>query len=467
MWYGERKREEISKTKPMKKHFVNYAVVGITMLFGCLGLAQDQVSFTLEDAKLYALDNNLEIAIANNTVEIARKQIQETRGLGFPQIEFNGTFNHFINLPVTVLEAQFLDPSAPDGAIVSFEAGTKHTSTGAIQANQLLFNGSYIVALQVSKFYLTFQQQSADLSKEDVIFNVIQAYQLASVAKINKSFTDSLVQSSEKLVQQQQHYRDLELILQEDMDQLNYSLLSAKSEQTNADIQYQNALNMLKLSMGYPIHGSIEIIDLPNDLLTKSSIKTGDIHQNIKYSLIEKKVKLSQYNVKNRTFENLPSLNAFFHHSYNAYRNKFNFFEDKKWFPQTVWGIQLSVPVFSGLSRYARTSQAKIQLLNDQNSLIQMERSLEFQEVQMKNNLRGAEETLSLQKKNLELANLIYKNAIIKKKIGKGNGVTVTQKHGQLILAEAKYIGSMMETFNARLALDKMYNNILTNQITR
>jgi outer membrane protein TolC len=96
-----------------------------------------------------------------------------------------------------------------------------------------------------------------------------------------------------------------------------------------------------------------------------------------------------------------------------------------------------------------------------------MERSLEFQEIQMKNNLRGAEETLSLQKQNLELANSIYENAIIKKKIGKGNGVTVTQKHGQLILAEAKYIGSMMETFNARLALDKMYNNILTNQITR
>jgi len=160
-------------------------------------------------------------------------------------------------------------------------------------------------------------------------------------------------------------------------------------------------------------------------------------------------------------------LNAFFQHSYNAYRNEFDFFEDKKWFPQTVWGIQLSVPIFSGLSRYARTSQAKIQLLNDQHSLIQMERSLEFQEIQMKNNLRGAQETLSLQKKNLELANSIYENAIIKKKIGKGNGVAVTQKHGQLILAEAKYIGSMMETFNARLALDKMYNNILTNQITR
>lgn len=451
----------------MKKHLTNYTVIGIALLLGFSTLAQEKQLFTLEEAKIYALENNLEIAIANNSVEIARKQIQETRGLGLPQIEFNGTFNHFLNLPVTVLEAQFLDPTAPDGETVAFEAGTKHTSTGAIQANQLLFNGSYIVALQVSKFYLTYEERAADLSKEDIIFNVIQAYQLASVAKMNKAFTDSLVQSTEKLVEQQQHYRDLELILQEDMDQLNYSLLGAQSEQTNAGIQYQNALNMLKLSMGYPMNDPIQISDEPKDLLQKSAIQKGDIHQNIGYSLIEKKVRLSKYNIKNRTFENLPSLNAFFQHSYNAYRNEFDFFEDKKWFPQTVWGIQLKIPIFSGLSRYARTSQAKIQLLNDQNSLVQLERSLQFQEIQMKNNLRGAEQRMSLQKKNLELANTIYDNAIMKEKIGKGNGINVTQKHGQLILAEAKYIGSMVETFSARLALDKLYNNILTNQTVK
>ena len=35
------------------------------------------------------------------------------------------------------------------------------------------------------------------------------------------------------------------MILKEDMDQLNYSLLSVKSNQTIADINYENALKNL------------------------------------------------------------------------------------------------------------------------------------------------------------------------------------------------------------------------------
>ena len=426
----------------------------ITTLFG--------QSFTLEDAKAYALENNISVTEANNAIEIARLQIVETRGMGLPQVSINGNFSQFINRPVSVLDAQFFNPSAPTGSIVAFKAGTEYTSSGTLQVNQLIFNGSYIVGLQAANFFKEFQKDVSHKSKEDVIFKVIQAYELSAVAQQNLVFTDSLVKSTQKLVDKQQNYLELGLMTQEDMDQLNFSLINAKSVRTSAEINHLNALNMLKLAMGYPMKESISITNSLDELLGKNSISNGDIHSNISYSILEKQVKLTALDLKNNKFANLPTLNAFFQHSYNAYRNEFNFLANEKWYPQTLWGLQLNIPIFSGLTRYAKTSQAKVRLMNTENQLTQMEQSLQYQELQLKNNLRGAQSKYELQKENVQLAISIYINAITKEQIGKGNSIEVTQKHNQLMLAQAQYTGSLLDLFNAKLSLEKLYNNILS-----
>lgn len=438
----------------------------LTLIFGIalINSAAMAQNFTIEEAKAYALENNFSVTEAENAIKIAQYKITETRGMGLPQIEFNGNFNHFINLPVSVLDAKFFNPAAPDGEIISFEAGTKYTSSGTLQASQLIFNGSYIVGLQTASLFAKFQKNLSDQSTEDVIFNVIQAYQLSSVAQSNLAFMDSLVLSTEKMIEQQQNFLDLGLMQQEDMDQLNYSLLNAKSVQTTAQIQAENSKSMLKLAMGYPMKEPISLTNSIEELLNKETLSKGDIHSNLTYSLLEKQVQLSSLNLKNNKFANLPSLNAFFQQSYNAYRNDFDFFQDKKWYPQTVWGLQLNIPIFSGLSRYARTAQAKVELMNSENKLTQMEQNLQFQEIQSRNNLRGAQNKYDLQKQNVILATSIYDKSITKEQIGKGSSILVTQKHNQLMMAQAQLIGSMVDLFQARLTIDKLYNNILPNK---
>lgn len=448
------------------KHFKTQSVL---LLLLCLPFssifAQEAKSFTLEDAKSHAVEHHRDIQNAQNDIDIAQQQIVETRGMGLPQVSINGTFNNFLNLPVQVVSANFINPNAPAGETISFKAGTDYSVAGTMQVNQMIFNGSYIVGLQVSNHYKSFQETRAKLTQEDVVFNVIQAYQLASIAKANKRFADTIVILTEELVKKQQNYLDLGLMLQEDMDQLNYSLLSAKNAAVAADVQLQNAMSLLKLSMGYPVSDPIEITDTPEQLVNKNALNTGgNVQNNLQFELMTKQIELSKYNIKNNQFANLPSLNAFFQQTYNAYRNEFNFFADKPWYPQTVWGIQLNVPIFSGLQRHARTSQSMIQLKKDQVSLEQLEDGLKFQEIQAQNNLIGAKAKYQLQLENIALARTIYENEITKENIGKGNSITVTQKHNQLMVAQAQYLGSMVDLFQARLSLDKLYNNIISNQ---
>lgn len=437
-------------------------ITSIALTIG-IGTSVFGQNYSLEEAKAYAIENNLSAKQAENAIEIARLKMVETRGMGLPQVEFNGSFNHFINLPVNVLDAKIFNQLAAEGETISFQAGTKFNSSGSLQVNQIIFNGSYIVALQTADLFRSFQETSSSQIMEDIIFNVIQAYEMASISKENLIFLDSLVSSTQSLIDKQKNFLELGLILQEDMDQLNYSLLNSKSVYATAEINYQNAIAMLQLVMGYPMNETITITDSPKQLMQKKSLSNGnlDIHSNIGYSILEKQVELFKMNVKNNKFANLPSLNGFFQQSYNAYRNEFNFFANERWYPQTVWGLQLKIPIFSGLTRYAKTAQAKVELMDSENQLTQAEQNLQFQEIQYRNNLKGAQNKFELQTENVGLASSIYNNALTKEKIGSGNSIDVTQKHTQLLMAQANYVGSMVELFQSQLSLDKLYNNIL------
>ncbi len=427
------------------------------------GIGFSQQSFTLEDAKAYALENNLKVKNGELNIENARQKMIETRGIGLPQIDLSGQFNNFINIPVQVADASAFNPQAQPGDLVEFKMGTDYTSNGTLKATQILFNGSYIVGLQVARFYQKFEATNTMVTQEEIIFNVIQAYELSSVAKENKVFLDSLVTVTEELVEKQKAYLELDMMLQEDFDQLQYSLSVAKNAALSADIQYNNSLALLKFSMGYPSDQPIELVDDTESLLNKHAVANGSVTNNLNYSLLTEKVQLSAYNVKNNKAANLPTLTGFFQHTYNAYRNEFNFFTSgQKWYPQTLWGLQLNIPVFSGLQRSARIKQAEIQLMKDQYDLTYLENSLQFQEVQLKNNYRSAESRLDLEKQNLQLARSIYEKSLIREEIGKSNSIVVTQKYNQLIQAQAQVIGAKVDLFNAKLQLDKLYNNILS-----
>ena len=423
---------------------------------------QAKKTFTLADAKYYALENSEKIKNAQLDLAIAEKKVDETRAIGLPQVNFEGSFTNFINLPVQVVGANFINPNAAPDETIAFRAGTDFSAAGTLQASQLLFNGSYLVGLQVSKFYKQFASTNIEKSKEDILVNVTQAYQTVVVAQSNLAFIDSLVIITEQLINKQRNYLELGLMTQEDMDQLEFSLLTAKNNQSSARIQVQNALAMLKMAMAYPQNEEITVTESLEQVMFNSISVGGnfDVQNNLNFMLLSQQKTLDEFNLKNKKYQNLPVASAFFQQTYNAFRNEFNFFANEKWFPQTLWGVNLQIPIFASGSRWAQIEQAKLAVMKDENALLELERGLQFQEIQARNNLKGAQEQLALQEANIALAKKIYENAIIKEQIGKGTSIVVSQKYNQLILSQAQYVGAVLEYFNAQLILNRLYNNL-------
>jgi outer membrane protein TolC len=418
--------------------------------------------FSLFEAQSHALENAEDIKRTELDLESAEKQVVETRAIGLPQIQSVIDFQNFLNIPVQVIEASAFNPAAPEGELSSFRFGTDYSANAGITMNQLIFDGSYIIGLQVSKFYTEFVSTSIKRSQQQVLFDVTRAYEMALISERNKSFIDTLVEITEDLKEKQTQLFEVGLIPQEEIDQTNYSLLTAKTNQTAADLAYKNALTMLKLTMAYPIEKEINLTDeLDNLLQEQLSDLSGEVENNLQLEILRKQKVLSEYDLKNIKMKNLPRLAGFFNHQYNAYRNEFNFFDsNEEWFAQTVWGVSLTIPIFASGDRWAKTQKAKIAVKQDEYTIQQFERSLQAQEIQIKNNLTSARKNLELQSENIKLARKIYDNSLVKAEIGKENSILVTQKYNQLISAQTQYVNAMMDVFNAKLELDQLYNKI-------
>jgi outer membrane protein len=426
-------------------------------------IGQQKNTYTLLEAQETALINSEKLKNSDLEIQMAKLKVDETRAIGLPQVNFTGSFNNFLNLPVQVVDASFINPNAPKGETISFRAGTDYNATGSLQVNQLLFNGSYLVGLQVSNFYKDFSVSAKEKTKEDVLFEVTQAYQMVTVAKANLIFMDSIVLITKQLVDKQKNYLDLGMMTQEDMDQLAFSLTNAINTQNNAKIQLENAFSLLKFTMGLKQDLSIDVSEDVETILKNTTIpnsSNGGLSNNISYQLLSKQVRLNEYNLKNKKAANLPTASAYFQQTYNAFRNEFNFFANERWYPQTFWGVQLQIPIFSSGSRWAQIQQAKVEVEKSRNSLNEYGRVLEMQSIQFSNNFKNALNQLELQSSNVKLAKNIYSNAVIKEKIGNGNSIIVAQKYNQLIIAQAQYIGAMMEVFSSKLNIDKLNNSI-------
>jgi outer membrane protein TolC len=416
---------------------------------------------TLLEAKDYAVKNHYNMANAILEFDKAKHQKKEYLSAGMPEANITGGFNQFINLPVQVLPVSFFNPAASEEEIIAFRAGTEFNSNASLQVNQLLFDGSYFVGIQASKLLIELQRQQKTRTKEDVIFAVIDAYHIAAVARENRSFADSIYQLTTTLEEKQKTFLSLGLIKQEELDQMTFAVSNSKNTFQNAELQYSNALALLKYSMNYPQDSTLSLANSLTELDKEASqVTLGSIEDNSLLPLLQTQIQLSQCNVKNNKAGFLPSLSAYFQQSYNAYRTSFDFFTDKPWYSQTNWGIQMKIPVFSSGKGFAVVKQSEIQLMQDENNYQLTKQGLKFQEIQLKNTLESALKKRALQKENSQLAEKIYKNALNKEKIGNGNNVFVTQKLNQVMIAQAEYTASLIEVYRTKLELDKLYNKL-------
>ena len=72
---------------------------------------------------------------------IAQQKVNETIGIGLPQVNLEGKYNYFLNIPVQLLPGEIF---GQPGTYVPVKFGQKQSASGGVTVSQLLFNLSLI-----------------------------------------------------------------------------------------------------------------------------------------------------------------------------------------------------------------------------------------------------------------------------------------------------------------------------------
>ena len=148
----------------------------VVILLGSYSAVAQDGSFSIESAESNGVQNNNKVKNALLEKETTRLKVWETTAMGLPQVNMEGNFQHMIDIPVSVVDATLFNPMAQPGEVMSFQMGQKFTTSASLNVNQLIFDGSYIVALRFSKFYQKMSETAHSNTEKEVKALVREAY---------------------------------------------------------------------------------------------------------------------------------------------------------------------------------------------------------------------------------------------------------------------------------------------------
>jgi len=433
------------------------------LLFSFSVFSQNEtLFFSLEEAIDYAHANNKMALDSQSDIRMAELQKWETTATGLPQISADISYNNWIEQQISLIPAEFFGGMPGDFIEVVF--GTQQTVNGTVTLKQKLFDGSYLVALQASKVYLEISKNAKEKTLSELRKVVTNAYGSILLAEENILILDANIEVLEKNIGELQKVYENGLTEVENIEQLQLTLSGLVSARNYNAILKNLAYEMFNLTLGLDIDTSVNFTDRMEDLVVKALLFTTEtsnssLENNIDFKIAVNNMRSNELLFKLEKSKALPTINAFINGGYAGNNNRFNFLDrSQKWFGASLFGVNMSVPLFSSLGRSAATQKAKIALEKSKRTLANTRQELEIKIKRAQNELAFAQQDLENKKQAQNLAKRIEEKNQIKFFEGLASSFELSQAQTQLYTAQKQYMEAMLSVLNKHIALDVLLN---------
>jgi len=440
-------------------------VLLIVLLFSFIGNIKAQeknLNFSLDQAINYALKHSYAIRNAKLDIDAAKKKKWETTTIGLPQISAKVDYQSFLKQIVTLLPAEFVGGTPGEFAEIKF--GTKQNLNATITANQLLFDGSYLIGLQSAKVFLQISklaEEKTELGIKEAVINAYGNVLLSEESVVILTHNKSLLQ---KNLDQTKAIVKNGLAEEQDAEQLQITLSTVKNQLNKAKRLKDISYKMLNITLGIDLEAKIKLTDSLESLAVKSTdlglfAKKLDLNNHIDFKIAENTKKSNELLMKFEMSKALPSLSAFVNYSKFANSDNFTFFtQDQKWFASSLFGLSLNVPVFSSFKRSSRTQQAKIALEQSEIDLEKTSQNLKLQVASAKSEYQFSLDQYITSKENLRLSERIEHKENVKFFEGVGSSFELTSAQNQLYQKQQEYLQAILSIINAKIKLENALN---------
>lgn len=448
-------------------------------------------SFTL----LQSLHTNAQVAYklsAQQAVELAVKNATELKNLtldrsiqiaknkeyigqALPQASGSMQMQKFFNIPVTLLP-DFISPSVyrvlvdkgvrdgsgnpitepkADPTFFPAQFGVPWQASAGIQFQQLLFQPDLFIAIQARKKAVDLTEANIKVMEDSVRSNIYRSYYSVLIAEKRKSFLDESIKRFEKLKSDQEKMFKNGFIERLDLDKTQVSLNNLQTNTTQIGNLIQIGYASLKFALGINQTDTLKLTDtLSLDLIKKDLLSLSN------FSYIDRKEiqllniakELQGLDVKRNKLAYLPTVATYYNYTRNALRSKFTIFDfSQQWFKSSLWGINMSIPIFDGGQKMNKIRQANMNLEKTQNTIKNLERAIDLQLNAANIVLTNALSSLDVQERNVVLAEKVFITTRKKYEQGIGSSFELFQAEQDLEMAQSNYFQALFDAINARI----------------
>ncbi|NCF31425.1 MAG: TolC family protein, partial [Bacteroidetes bacterium] len=397
----------------------------------------------------------------------AKKDRWKTIALGLPQISSEVNYQNFLEMPVSLVPAEFFGGNPGEFSELTF--GTEQNMIGSLKVEQLVFDGSYLVGLEASRVYLSISENLFEKTHLEIKKLITNLYSNALLAKYNILFLKKNKASLEENFEEIHQLFKNGFEEEESVEQIQLSLA-----QTNSRLKYANNLlrieeDMLKFVIGYPIDRPLKLADELDDIFNEDLYfvtlpNPDDIQNNIDIRIADNNVKAEALLLKLEKSKALPKVNAFINRTYTGNSNDFTFADsDQKWYGSSLLGLNVKIPIFSSLGRNASTQKAKISLDQAKTQLEETQAKIRIEVNAVMNDYQLSIDNYYTEKENLRLAESIEQKNQTKFFEGMVQSFELRMAQLHLYTAQSNFVAAIQKVITNKLALETLLNQSNTN----
>ena len=422
-------------------------------------LSAQEMRVSLVNAQAYAAKHNASAQVNDLERQVAKANIWQNIAIGLPQVQVAGSYTNNIELP-----AQFIDFG--NGELTKLTFGTKFASAGNLSASQLVFDGSYFVALLATKVVSETAELGYQKSLLEVREQVAQAYHLAVVTERNVQAVSANLELTRKLLVETKALQAEGFLESTDVDQLSLVVNNLENSLAFLNNQKEVSLALLKMQMGVPQATSVVLTDALEQLVLFTESGSALLAQgfeaknHIDYRTLAVNREGAKLNMQNEWMSFLPRLSLSYGANVNYVSQSANVWDPSGTqaanFAFSSWGLNASVPLFTSGRRVARVKMAQLKLQELDLLLANTESMLSMQYKLARAEYSFALNNYLSQKRNETLAKSIRDRVYAKFKEGVASSQEYTQSENQYQQSVSALLNAANNVLNKRVSLEKL-----------
>ena len=409
--------------------------------------AQDVLKLDLEKALEIALSENPTVKVADKEIEKKKYAQKGTYAALFPQINFTADYTRTLKKQVMYMDGFDMgggsDESTPgmEGIDMSkgIEVGRDNNWTTGFNLSMPLVNATLWKSLSISALDVELSIEQARSSKISMVNQVKKSFYAVLLANDSyRVFKESYDNAMENYLDIKKKY-DQGTVAEYDLIRADVTVKNSEPNMLQAENSLTLAKWQLKALLGMDLEMAIdcegELADFESVLFADYMATDTTLAGNTDLKQIDLQMQQLKKTLTMQKFDYLPTLSLTGMYQWNAMNNDFKF-KNYNWTPYSIVGVSLTVPIFSGGSKYHKIKQTQVSMHQMDLQRDDTKRNLQLAIKQYLDNMKTCVKQFDAAQKGVEQANKGYK--IAQKRYDTGAGTLLEMNDAELALTQAK-----------------------------